>query len=81
MAFDGSTLNVTGSVYISNSLTLASQVFYTHGNNGFSVNEDFDISNNANQTAYHFTSGDSVCFHLAFADQMIKETFHAVYPV
>ena len=69
LTFDGSTLNVTGSVYISNTLNLSSQVFYTHGSNGFSVNENFDVSNNPNQTAYHFTSGDpardSVVFSLA----------------
>lgn len=69
LTFDGSLLSVTGSVYISDTLTLASQIFYTHGNNGFSVNENFDISNNIYQTAYHFTSGDpirdSVVFSLA----------------
>jgi hypothetical protein len=69
LIFDGTLLSITGSVYISDMLTLSSQIFYTHGNNGFSVNENFDVSSNQYQTGYHFTSGDpnrnSVVFSLA----------------
>jgi hypothetical protein len=50
--------------------SIGTQIFYTHPN-GFSVNEDFDITNlgsQANFTGYHFTSGagkDGVAFTLA----------------
>jgi collagen type VII alpha len=50
--------------------SIGTQVFYTHPN-GFSVNENFDITNlgsQANFTGYHFTSGagkDGVAFTLA----------------
>jgi hypothetical protein len=46
---------------------LNGQIFYSHGADGFSVNENFNAGN-ANTTAYHFTSGDSnrdIMFSLA----------------
>lgn len=56
------------SLITSDTLTIGSQVIYTQGTNGFSVNEDFDPSANSTQTAYHFTSGagrETVAFTLA----------------
>lgn len=55
-------LNVNGTLNtpnfaVSDTLTIGSQIIYAQGTNGFSVNEDFDASANALQTAYHFTSG------------------------
>jgi hypothetical protein len=53
-----------------NTFSIGTQVFYTHPN-GFSVNENFDITNlgeQANFTGYHFTSGagkTGVAFTLA----------------
>jgi hypothetical protein len=65
---------ISGSFNIPDSSTLqvGSQIFYPQGNNGFSVNEDFDASNNSSQTAYHYTSGagrSSVVFTLARTGQ------------
>ena len=51
-----------------NTFTLGTTVFYDHGVDGFSVNENFDIANETNFTGYHFTSGagrDGVAFTLA----------------
>lgn len=70
-------LNVTGSIItpgfeVSDTFTLGSQILYAQGTNGFSVNEDFDPSNNTLQTAYHFTSGagrETVAFTLARTGQ------------
>ena len=56
----------------SGTFTLGSQVFYTQGTNGFSVNENFDPSNNSDQTVYHFTSGAgraNIAFSLARTGQ------------
>lgn len=57
---------------ISDILTIGSQVIYPQDLNGFSVNENFDPSNNALQTAYHFASGigrETVAFTLARTNQ------------
>lgn len=57
---------------ISDTLTIGSQILYAQGNNGFSVNEDFDPSNSSTQTAYHYTSGagrETVAFTLARTGQ------------
>jgi hypothetical protein len=74
---DGSLLQIAGSAsanslrIVAGTLTIGSQVFYTQGNRGFSVNENFDVTGGtANaQTGYHFTSGSSgqssVVFSLA----------------
>ncbi|NDG64266.1 MAG: hypothetical protein EBY29_12505, partial [Planctomycetes bacterium] len=43
---------------VTNTFDLNGQRFYSHGSNGFSVNENFDAGN-ATTTAYHYTSGDS----------------------
>jgi hypothetical protein len=65
------TLNAPN-IYARDTFQLDTQTFYTHGNNGFSVNEDFDASNSATQTAYHFTSGSTsrnIVFDLAVTSQ------------
>ena len=49
-------LNASNVVALSG-FTMGSQVFYAQGTNGFSVNENFDPSNNSGQTAYHYASG------------------------
>ena len=52
--------------------TIGNQVFYEHGYNGFSVNEDFDIVGENNFTGYHYTSGagrEGVAFTLARTGQ------------
>ena len=52
--------------------SIGNQIFYEHGYNGFSVNEDFDIVGEGNFTGYHFTSGagrDGVAFTLARTGQ------------
>ena len=52
--------------------SIGNQVFYEHGYNGFSVNENFDIVGAGNFTGYHFTSGagrDGVAFTLARTGQ------------
>ena len=53
--------------------SIGNQIFYEHGYNGFSVNEDFDIvGNEGNFTGYHYTSGagrDGVAFTLARTGQ------------
>ena len=52
--------------------SIGNQVFYEHGYNGFSVNEDFDIVGEGNFTGYHYTSGagrDGVAFTLARTGQ------------
>ena len=52
--------------------SIGNQVFYEHGYNGFSVNEDFDIVGVGNFTGYHYTSGagrDGVAFTLARTGQ------------
>lgn len=57
---------------VQDSLEIGSQIFYTQGNNGFSVNEDYDPSNSSTQTAYHYTSGEgreTVAFTLARTQQ------------
>lgn len=62
----------TDSLTLKDQLTIGSQIFYAQGNNGFSVNEDFDPSNSGTQTAYHFTSGagrETVAFTLARTGQ------------
>ena len=55
-----------------NTFTLGTTVFYDHGVDGFSVNENFDIASGTNFTGYHFTSGtgrDGVAFTLARSGQ------------
>ena len=57
---------------VDNTLTLGTTIFYDHGVDGFSVNENFDIASGTNFTGYHFTSGtgrDGVAFTLARSDQ------------
>ena len=52
--------------------SIGNQVFYEHGYNGFSVNENYDIVGEGNFTGYHFTSGagrDGVAFTLARTGQ------------
>ena len=52
--------------------SIGNQIFYEHGYNGFSVNEDFDIVGVGNFTGYHYTSGagrDGVAFTLARTGQ------------
>ena len=52
--------------------SIGNQIFYEHGYNGFSVNEDFDIVGEGNFTGYHYTSGagrDGVAFTLARSGQ------------
>ena len=52
--------------------SIGNQVFYEHGYNGFSVNEDWDIVGESNFTGYHYTSGagrDGVAFTLARTGQ------------
>jgi hypothetical protein len=54
------------------SFTIGNQVFYEHGYNGFSVNENWDIVGQSNFTGYHYTSGagrDGVAFTLARTGQ------------
>jgi hypothetical protein len=54
------------------SFTIGNQIFYEHGYNGFSVNEDFDIVGENNFTGYHYTSGagrEGVAFTLARTGQ------------
>jgi len=59
---------VSGSLAISspNTLVLGSQIFYPQSSNGFSVNENFDPSNDSNQVAYHFTTGTSAKTSVVF---------------
>jgi len=55
-----------------NTFTIGNQVFYEHGYNGFSVNENFDIVGENNFTGYHYTSGagrEGVAFTLARTGQ------------
>ena len=52
--------------------SIGNQVFYEHGYNGFSVNENYDIVGEGNFTGYHYTSGagrDGVAFTLARTGQ------------
>ena len=52
--------------------SIGNQIFYEHGYNGFSVNEDFNIVGEGNFTGYHYTSGagrDGVAFTLARTGQ------------
>ena len=59
-------------VVASSGFTIGSQVFYAQGTDGFSVNENFDPSNNSGQTAYHFASGATranIAFTLARTGQ------------
>ena len=52
--------------------SIGNQIFYEHGYNGFSVNEDWDIVGESNFTGYHYTSGagrDGVAFTLARTGQ------------
>ena len=73
----GGNLNVGGAINASNvvassGFTIGSQVFYAQGTNGFSVNENYDPSNNSGQTAYHFASGATranIAFTLARTGQ------------
>ena len=69
----GITGNLNASnVVASSGFTMGSQVFYAQGTNGFSVNENYDPSNNSGQTAYHFTSGATranIAFTLARTGQ------------
>lgn len=61
----------SGNLTLPGTLTLGAQIFYTQGNDGFSVNEDFNIGN-ATITGYHYTSGtsrNSVAFTLARTGQ------------
>ena len=70
-------VGITGNLNASNvvalsGFTMGSQVFYAQGTNGFSVNENYDPSNNSGQTAYHFTSGATranIAFTLARTGQ------------
>jgi hypothetical protein len=55
-----------------NTFSIGNQVFYEHGYNGFSVNENWDIVGESNFTGYHYTSGadrDGVAFTLARTGQ------------
>jgi hypothetical protein len=64
---DTQTLTVPNA-YITNTFNLNSQIFYSHGADGFSVNENYNPSMSENQTAYHFTSGSEfrdIVFDLA----------------
>ena len=64
-------LNASNVVALSG-FTMGSQVFYAQGTNGFSVNENFDPSNNSGQTAYHYASGATranIAFTLARTGQ------------
>jgi hypothetical protein len=76
--YDGTTLSAPGIAVSTLAVTgtfqfgTPPQIFYPHGANGFSVNEDFDASNSSTQTAYHYTSGDqtrSIVFDLAVTNQ------------
>ena len=70
LTFDGSTLS-TLNVEVNGQFSIGSQKFYAQGNDGFSVNENFNAGS-ATQTAYHFTSGDSsrdIVFDLAVTGQ------------
>ena len=63
--------NITNGVF-QDTFTIGNQVFYEHGYNGFSVNEDFDIVGENNFTGYHYTSGagrEGVAFTLARTGQ------------
>jgi hypothetical protein len=63
--------NITNGVF-QDTFTIGNQVFYEHGYNGFSVNEDFDIVGESNFTGYHYASGagrDGVAFTLARTGQ------------
>ena len=57
LTFDGTQLNMVDA-YVSGTLNISSQIIYSHGADGFSVNENFNAGN-ATTTAYHFTSGNS----------------------
>jgi hypothetical protein len=66
LTFDGTQITMYDA-YVTNTFNLNSQIFYSHGANGFSVNENFDAGNETT-TAYHFTSGDGgrdIMFSLA----------------
>ena len=55
---------------VTNTFDLNGQTFYSHGADGFSVNENFDAGN-SNVTAYHFTSGNAsrdIMFSIAKTD-------------
>jgi hypothetical protein len=76
--YDGTTLSAPGIAVSTLAVTgtfqfgTPPQIFYPHGANGFSVNENFDASNSATQTAYHYTSGDqtrSIVFDIAVTNQ------------
>ena len=63
--------NITNGVF-QDTFTIGNQIFYEHGYNGFSVNEDFDIVGENNFTGYHYTSGagrEGVAFTLARTGQ------------
>jgi len=63
--------NITNGVF-QDTFTIGNQIFYEHGYNGFSVNEDFDIVGANNFTGYHYTSGagrEGVAFTLARTGQ------------
>jgi hypothetical protein len=62
---------IPGNLQIDTTLNLGQQVFYPHGSDGFSVNENFNAGT-ATQTAYHYTSGagrDSIVFDIAVTGQ------------
>jgi hypothetical protein len=56
LTFDGTQLTMYDAL-VTNTFNLSSQIFYSHGADGFSVNENYDAGNSST-TAYHFTSGD-----------------------
>lgn len=69
---DAKTQLTASNFLTNNSFRLGTQTFYPQTSNGFSVNENFDASNSATQTAYHFTSGDSnksIVFDLAVTNR------------
>jgi hypothetical protein len=57
LTYDGYELT-TYNLTVNDVFNLNGQRFYSHGADGFSVNENFDAGN-AETTAYHFTSGDA----------------------
>jgi hypothetical protein len=56
LTFNGTQLAIYDAL-VTNTFNLSSQIFYSHGTDGFSVNENYDAGNSST-TAYHFTSGN-----------------------
>ena len=57
LTFDGTTLS-TQNVEVSGQFAIAQQRFYPQGEDGYSVNENFNAGN-ATTTTYHYTSGSA----------------------